>query len=126
MVPDDIRFIYATYLRGLYHGNEQLRKMDSDSFFDWQKKVLETVLSSSDVSIRVACDSEEKDLILAYAIYTIGDESGVYWAWTRPSQRQQGLQTKLAYGLNITHVNNLTRDGDRVIMRKKLTYKPRL
>jgi GNAT superfamily N-acetyltransferase len=73
--PDDIGFIYSTFLKGLWHGNKQntllkdLRPSKSE-FFDTYHRKLTEILSNPFNTILVACLSEAPEIILGYSVFS--------------------------------------------------------
>lgn len=123
--PNDIAFIMSTFLRGLRHGNEYFEAMDSDTYYASKKEEITAVMCRPDVSVRVACASDDQELILGYAIAQIlEDSANLVWVWTRPAVRLQGVAKQLCHGLNITSVGNLTKIGDDIRKKKGLQFKP--
>lgn len=122
---NDIAFLYSTWLRGLYHGNDYFSSMDSDAFFASKKEEVTAILCSPDVSVRVACAIDDRELILGYLVAQISDSGcSVVWCWVRPAMREKGVATKLAHGLRVNSVANLTKTGDDIRKKKNLLFKP--
>lgn len=122
--PNDINFIYSTFLRGLYHGNDYFGSMDSDAFFASKKEEITAILCKPDVSVRVACAADDRELILGYVIAQIADESSVVWVWVRPAMRQRGIAKQLCHGLRISSVGNMTKMIEGIVKKKDWKFCP--
>lgn len=120
----DIAFIYSTFLRGLRFGNPYFEQMDSDSYFAAKKEEITAVLCQPDVSVRVACAADDREVILGYVVARVAEESSVVWVWVRPALRRQGVATKLCHGLRVRYAENTTNIGAEIIKRKGLTLRP--
>lgn len=123
--PNDLNFIMSTWLRGLRHGNDYFASMESDSYYASKKEEVTAILCRPDVSVRVACAADDRELILGYLVAQI-DDSGVsiVWAWVRPAARQQGIAKQLCQGLRVRSVSNVTKMVDSIIKRKNWTFCP--
>lgn len=102
--PLDIPFIYATWLKGLYYGNDWFREMDKEVFFANYHKVIETILQRS--GVRVACLEDEPDVILGYSV--VYAQFTLHWVFVKRSWRKMGIAKRLVEDANTcTHLTEL-------------------
>lgn len=87
---DDGPFIYSTWLRGLYYGNDWFRKIDKTSFFDKYRIVVNNLLTRS--TVRVACLEDDQDVIVAYVVYS---GNCLHWVYVKKDWRKLGIATAL-------------------------------
>ncbi len=136
MEPGDLAFIYSSWLRGLRFGNPYFESMESDAYYAAKKEEISAILCQPDISVRVACASDDREVILGYIIVQLDVkslkdksdvkslDSSVVWVWVRPAMRQQGVATKLAHGLRVRFVGSSTKIGDEISKKKGLTFRP--
>ena len=122
---NDIAFLYSSWLRGLRFGNAYFESQDSDAYYASKKEEIAAILCKPDVSVRVACASDDRELILGYVVAQIGNEdANVVWIWVRPAMRQKGLTKQLCQGLRVSSVGNLTKMVEGIVKKKNLLFKP--
>lgn len=100
--PTDESFIYSTWLRGLYYGNEWFRKIDKQSFFDKYRLVIQHLLATS--TIKVICLEDAPDVIAGYVVYS---GTKLHWVYVKKSWRGIGLGRELV-PTDIESVTHLT------------------
>lgn len=86
--PEDKSFICATFLRGLYYGNEFYNMMPKDVFMNNYKQVIEALLLRNQV--KVACLKEDPDVILGYSMLS-KDYNTLHWVFVKSAWRKQGI-----------------------------------
>lgn len=103
---EDIPFIMATWLRGLYYGNAFFALMKKDSFMDVYKKYLEVLISKS--AVKIACLKEDENEILGYSVLS-PDFQGIHWVFVKKLLREQGVGKSLLpqYPSYFTHFTDL-------------------
>lgn len=121
---NDIAFIYSSWLRGLRFGNAYFESMNSDAYYASKKEEIAAILCKPDVSVRVACASDDRELILGYVVAEIAEDTSVVWIWVRPAMRQKGLATRLCEGLHVKSVGNVTKMIEGILKKKNLVFKP--
>jgi ribosomal protein S18 acetylase RimI-like enzyme len=124
MEPGDLAFIYSSWLRGLRFGNAYFEQMDSDAYYASKKEEITAVLCQPDVSVRVACASDDREVILGYLVARVADEASVVWVWVRPAIRRQSVATQLCHGLRVRFAENTTGIGAEIIKRKGFILRP--
>ena len=82
----DESFIYSTWLRGLYYGNDWFRKIDKKSFFDKYRIVIAHLLKSSNVELAVLED--QPDVIVGYSVHS---GNTLHWVYVKRSWRALGI-----------------------------------
>lgn len=114
MLPTDENFIFATWLKGLYYGNEFIRWIPEPSFFFNYRRVIKAILGLPRVKVRVACLKEDPNEILGYAVIEENDEfSTLHWVFTKEVWRKMGVARKLAPD-NVKEVTHLTKVGKSI------------
>ena len=88
----DESFIFSTFLRGLYYGNEFFKLVPKDIFMANYKKVIESLLSRA--VVKVACLKEDHDVILGYSIQSL-DNTTVHWIFVKQAWRRKGIMKAL-------------------------------
>lgn len=114
---NDRAFIFSTFLKGVRFGMDLYSEIDEKVFFEQYPKVVETLLSRSEIS--VMCLAEDPDVILGYAVR---QGSVLHWTFVKKAWRKQGIAAKLCEG--VTEVTHLTRPGTDIKNKKKLKYNP--
>jgi hypothetical protein len=92
--PDDINFIMATWLRGLYYGDSWFSMIPKNIFMDNYKKIAVTTMAHPKVIVKVACLKEDPTVILGYSIVS-SDEQAIVWCFVKSAWRRQGIGRSL-------------------------------
>jgi hypothetical protein len=87
---EDKNFILATFLRGLYYGNEFYSMIPKDAFMTNYKSVAEALVNTK--TIKVVCLEDSPDVILGYAIIT---NETAHWCFVKSAWRKQGIMKAL-------------------------------
>lgn len=105
---NDINFILATFLRGLYYGDSWFTLIPKDIFMNNYKKVAERLIKSPATAVKVACLKEDPDVILGYSILS-SDFQDIHWCYVKSAWRNKGIARSLvpAHAANITHLSAL-------------------
>lgn len=112
--PTDTGFIYSTWLKGLYYGNDWFREIDQERFFDTYHRVIEALLFKPEVTIKIACLKEDLDTIVGYTITEKSKEgTTLHWAFVKPVWRKLGIAKGLLPS-DITKVTHLTEIGRNI------------
>ena len=107
--PEDKNFILATFLRGLYYGDSWYSMIPKDIFMKNYHRIIERMLESDALLVRVACLKDDPNVILAYAI-TNREETVLHWVFCKKAWRSIGL-AKSIVPPSITAVTHLTQTG---------------
>jgi GNAT superfamily N-acetyltransferase len=104
----DRSFILATFLRGLYYGDSWFSEIPKDIFMSNYKRVVEALINSPNVVIKVACLKEDADVILGYSILS-KDFSTLHWLYVKSAWRKKGIGKSLipAFLSTYTHLSAL-------------------
>lgn len=89
---EDTNFILATFLRGLYYGNEFYGLIPKHLFMENYKTVVENFIKSS--VIKVACLEEDPGVVLGFSILS-KDSVSVHWLYVKQIWRNQGIGKSL-------------------------------
>jgi hypothetical protein len=118
---EDASFIFSTWLKGLRFGNEWFGLIDSKVYFQVYHKVIESILSKTNVTVKVACLREDPGVILGYAVYS---GPRLDWCHVKRAWRNIGLARDLVPS-EITTVSHVT-DVGRSILKKRgnITFNP--
>lgn len=117
-LPDDKNFILSTWLKGLRYGNDWFEAIESKTYFEFYRNVLEAILSNPNISVKVACLKEDKEVILGYSVYS---GNRLDWVFVKKAWRGIGI-SKSIVPESITIVSHLTNVG-KSILRKRPTIK---
>lgn len=91
---EDVNFILATWLRGLYYGESWFKEIPKNIFMNNYKRVAQATLSSPKVEVKIACLKEDPDVILGYSVISRNQEA-LIWIFVKTAWRQQGIGKSL-------------------------------
>lgn len=114
MLPGDENFIYSTWLKGMYYGNEFVRWVPEPAFFFNYRKVIKAILALPRARVKVACLKTDPNEILGYVV--MEDNEGfttLHWAFTKELWRKMGVAKKLMPA-TISEVTHLTKLGKSI------------
>lgn len=105
-IEADHNFIYASWLRGLRHGNPHFELIDGEAYFKNHHEVIKSILDDFEVTIRIACLKESPDVILGYAVFK---DDRLDWVFIKKSWRHIGLARDLVpkYITTVSHVTKV-------------------
>lgn len=115
----DKSFVYATWLRGLYHGSPYWSCTTAKDFYEIMGRHIDEVLKTSEVL--VISDMTEPDLILGYAVI---EGPCLHWVYIKSEGRTQGLARLLLKDKCIKYVTYLTSIGDSIRRKYKWEFYP--
>lgn len=121
-LPEDRRFILATFLRGLYYGGSVFSNMPKPLFMKYYHTIGEKFLDEYAPYIRVACLKDDKDVILGYSVLN-KDLTVLHWLFTKKSWRKIGIAKSLVPP-TVTTVSHLTDTGLSITKQKGLIFNP--
>lgn len=106
-VPSDLNYVFATFLKGLYHGNEWYRQMDKETYFTESRKWL-SMLIVEGAQIKIACLLDEPDTFVGYSILSPNFQT-VHWVHVKKDWRKLGVARMLlpAYPAFYSHYTEL-------------------
>jgi hypothetical protein len=102
---DDYNFILATWLRGLYYGNEWFNRIDKTVFMKNYHKVIDHLLKKPFIKINVSCLVEDPSVILGYCV---SEPEILHWVFVKQPWRGIGIARDLIPH-DITTVTHLTK-----------------
>lgn len=114
----DLNFIYSTWLRGLYYGNDFYKEIQKEAFFHFYPGIIERLLSNS--IINIICLTDEPDTIIGYSVVSA---DRIHFVYIKEAFRKQGLSKKLLPG-TYTSVSHVTRAGNAIRKKKKWAFNP--
>lgn len=112
--PEDVNFILATMLRGLYYGDTWFSQIPKDIFMKEHHRVLVNTISRPDCKVRVAVLPDDEDVILGYSV-TLKDEALV-WVYVKSSFRKMGIAQSIV-PISVKAVTYLTRLGSAILKK---------
>lgn len=113
--PDDLNFILATWIRGLYFGTRFLEEHTYKTTFLKSFEVLvKDILVRENIDIRVCALKEDEDVILGYSVL---EGSALHWVFVKESWRKIGIAKRLVPD-SITRFTNATDLGLRIKPKK--------
>ncbi len=104
----DRKFIMATFLKGLYHGDSWFSLIPIQIFMDNYKPALDAILANSNTQVQIACLKDDEDIILGYSI--LGHNySTIHWVFVKAAWRNGGIARALTprYPTTVTHLTAL-------------------
>ncbi len=102
---DDLNFILATWLRGLYYGNDWFHKIFKETFFKNYQIVIEKIMQRPGIKVHVCCLKEDPHVILGYSVI----EPGIlHWVFVKQAWRKIGIARDLIPDTTqtVTHLTN--------------------
>lgn len=88
--PEDIPFIYSSWLKSFKHDSQLGKSMRSSVFFENYREIIDSILSRSEVMI--ACLAEDPFVILGYLVFS---DRVVHYAFVKEVFRGKGILTTL-------------------------------
>jgi hypothetical protein len=119
-IDSDFNFIIATWIQGLYHGNDFFQMIDKDIYFVEYHKVLEKLIPSC--LFKIACLKDEPTAILSYAAFS-KKKNTLHWVYTKESWRQIGV-AKAIIPETIHQFSHFTNVGLSAFSKKKWSFNP--
>lgn len=115
---NDKAFILATFLRGLYYGDNYYSQMPKNRFMECYHPFLEHLLDSPGIDIKVACLEDDKDIIVGYSMYT---NTVLHWVFVKKQWRKIGV-AKVLVPEKLTACTHLTELGKQILKKKPGVY----
>ena len=106
-VDADRPFIYASWLRGLKHGNDYFELIENEAYFKHQHDTIESILDDFEVTVKIACLKEDPAVVLGYVVYKY---TRLDYVFIKKSWRSIGLARDLV-PKDITTVSHITKVG---------------
>lgn len=91
--PDDLGFVFQTFIEGMYSGNSWLPEhISKDSFWQLYRGVLDGLFKTPGVGCWVMCLRDDPDTIVGYLVLSAG---AVHWVHVKRSFQGYGLAKRL-------------------------------
>jgi len=116
---DDEAFIYSSWLRGLWWGNDWFHEIPIEIFYNTYHTVVERILTHPETQVSVACLREDPSVILSYCVYR---DKLLHWVFTKRDWRKIGLAKDIV-PKDIQTVSHLTNIG-KAIKPQKVIFNP--
>lgn len=108
-LPQDIPFIYSSWLKSYKHDSDFAKTIRTGIFFDNYREVLDDILERADVI--VACLPNDKDIIIGYLVY---EAHAIHYSFVKESFRNLGVARSmfkeiyktLLLPVSYTHITN--------------------
>lgn len=114
-VDSDKNFVMASFLNGLYYGDSWFSEIPKDIFMDNYKKVIQFLVDSPTVAIKIACLPEDPNVIIGYSLLS-SDYMTIHWVYVKKNWRKKGIAKSLlpSNSDTVTHLSEL----GRILMKK--------
>lgn len=116
--PNDLNFIYSTWLDSFTEGSYFDISHKNYSFQNFYRNVIDFILAKADTKVFVACDQSSPEVIWAYLVCEAN--SIVHYAFTKIQYQQLGILKRLIT-LRITgsviYYTHKTRMGNRILTK---------
>jgi len=113
-VEADRPFIFATWLKGLRHGNDYHGSIESEPYFRHQHSRIEGILNDFDTTVRISCLKEDPSVILGYCVYK---DTTLHWVFVKKAWRKIGLAKDMV-PKNIKTVSHVTKVGQDLLRKQ--------
>lgn len=120
-LPDDRNLIFSTWLIGLFYGHTFYSLIPKHIFMANYHTVIENLLKSPKVEVRIACLKEDPSVILGYSI--LGSENAVHWVFVKKSWRGIGIAKDLVPA-TVVASTHFTKLGLSIMKKKNIAYNP--
>lgn len=116
----DKDFIYSTFKKGLYFGNDYKTTINEETFFNNYQKILDYMLGSG-AQVNILALKEDPRIVVSYCIFK---ENRVIWTYTKADWRRMGL-TGWVLPKGFDTVVNLSRVGKAILKNHpEIIYNP--
>lgn len=123
--PEDLKFIYSTFLKGVLHGCQTVSNVDRTTYFAEYSVVIDAMLSSDLVVSHVAHVLDDENFLVGYILAEPATKT-VHWVYTKELWRKQGVCRELVTSLGWvpTTYSHETKPGRAIAKKKTLHYNP--
>lgn len=101
----DQAFIFSSFLKGNYYGNDFYRSIDKNTFMVKYKEVLTHLLIKS--TTKIACMKNDEDQVVGYSLYQPGI---LHYVFIKPTFRRFGI-SKMLIPVDVIYCTHLTKIG---------------
>jgi len=106
--------IYSKWLRSHRYGNELIKVMDSNAYYDKYSTYISSLLAQPESMVRLAVLTDDHDVVLGFAVHRGPILDYIY---VHRDHRTLGIGKKLLPP-GIKTVTHLTKDGDKIWKKK--------
>lgn len=93
---EDVNFILATWLRGVYHSHPWFKQIGKTIFMQNYNRRLHKLLERPETNVKVACLVDDPSTILGYAVYrSAGGVNVLDWVYVKSAWRKIGIAKSL-------------------------------
>jgi GNAT superfamily N-acetyltransferase len=111
--PEDLPFIYSTWLKGLYGGNSLFGLIPYPTYMAAYSNVLAGLIERNRAI--VACLSEDPSVVVGYSVIS-PDEATVHWVYVRKAWRKLGVARSLV-PRDARYITHLTKTGQSLMKK---------
>lgn len=123
VIQEDLNFVYATFLRGLYYGNEYYSAVDKRVFMDNYKKIIDYRINNQPgIDITVAVLKSDPTVIVGYVMTDTARHS-VVWVFVKKAWRNMGAARGLVDN-SYKEYNEVTKVGLIIATKKGMQFNP--
>lgn len=122
MRVSDMNFIFSTFLRGLYYGDSWFSEIPKDIFMKNYHQVIEKILNSPKVQVKVACLKDDDEVILGYSLLS-KDDTKCHFVFVKNAWRKIGIAKSLV-PQTVNTATHSTTLGLSLIKKKGWLFNP--
>lgn len=122
LTPSDKSFILSTFLKGLKFGSDFFKEIDNDAYFKNYQKIIESLISQPKTEVKVACLTEDPDVILGYSIHD-KDGSTVHFVFVKSAWRGVKI-AKALVPKTATTATHITKIGLSLVRKRGIKFNP--
>lgn len=94
--PDDLNFIYSTWLRYFRNNSDSTRLIPKVTYFKYQQSITEKILTKPYIQIEIAYLKDDSNIIVGYLVWEKGFyDTLLHWCYVKMHFRGMGIATKL-------------------------------
>ena len=86
--PEDIPFIFSSWLKGIRFGNDAFRKVPSKYYYKVMHARLDSILQTPGCVVTVACLKTDPDTVLGYSV---SNHNTLHWVFVKKGWRGIGI-----------------------------------
>lgn len=129
--PDDIPFIFSTWLKCYKHQSYFAKRIRYDTFFEHHHKIVDDILNRESISVKLAVLKDDESLILGYVAFEQDKDTAIHFLFVKQAFRRMGiaraLLNELDCDLNGVTFSHWTYDFDHILRKyPEMQYNPYL
>lgn len=118
MEDADKSFIYSTWLKGTYYGNDFMNSVVKEVFFREYSKYIDNLLQKS--LVIVACLVDDQSVILGYSV---SRQNVLDFVFVKAAWRRKGIANSVV-PKEINTVTTITKSGNSIRLKKGWSFNP--